>query len=267
MRPIPVDFHLGPLTIHTYGIGLAITFYFAYRYYERRLRNNGYDSEWLHKSFLWIIAGAIVGARVVHVIANIAYYIHNPGEIALIWHGGLSSYGGLAGAIPTAIYFKNRLAPELSYAKAFDLIAPVLVSAWAMGRLLGPQLMINGGGRPTNAWYGLKYAGQVGYRIPVPIFQAMEDLVVFLLLLRLEKYFRERHAPDGALIGAATLLWNIPRFTDEYFWLAVPKLWDAVEVFSIVVVVASAIYLSILFRNGSASRRKTETPAVEPSEI
>ncbi|NNN19163.1 MAG: hypothetical protein HKL84_04840 [Acidimicrobiaceae bacterium] len=265
MRPIPVDFNIGPLTIHTYGIGLAITFYFAYRYYDRRLRNNGYNVEWLQKSFLWIIAAAILGARVVHVVANITYYLHNPGEIVLIWHGGLSSYGGLAFAIPAAMYFKHRHAPELSYAKGFDLIAPVLVAAWAMGRLLGPQLMINGGGRPTNAWYGLQYAGQIGYRIPVPLFQATEDFIIFLILLKLEKYFKEHHSPDGALIGSAALLWNIPRFSDEYLWLAVPRLWDAVEVFSLAVVAVSAIYLIILFNK--SQHKTTATAETEPSAI
>ena len=265
MRPIPVDFHIGPLLIHTYGIGLAITFYFAYRYYERRLRNNGYEFQWLQRSFLWIIAAAVVGARIVHIVANISFYIHNPGETIMIWHGGLSSYGGLAGAIPAGLYLKRRYAPEISYARALDLLAPVLVSAWAMGRLLGPQLMINGGGRPTTAWYGLKYAGQIGYRIPVPLFQAAEDFVVFLILLRLERYFREHNAPSGALIGSAALLWDIPRFSDEYFWLAVPRVWDAVEVFSIVVIVISAIYLVFLFKN--SERDRAELAQIQPSEI
>ena len=29
VKPIPVSFHIGGLEIHTYGIGLAITFIFA----------------------------------------------------------------------------------------------------------------------------------------------------------------------------------------------------------------------------------------------
>ena len=39
MKPIPVAFHIGPLEVHTYGIGLAVTFWFAYCYFERRLRH------------------------------------------------------------------------------------------------------------------------------------------------------------------------------------------------------------------------------------
>lgn len=265
MKPIPVVFHLGPLTVHTYGIGLAITFYFAFRYYERRLRNNGYDSQWLQRSFLWIIGAAVVGARIVHVVANASYYVHNPGEIVLIWHGGLSSFGGLALAIPTALYLKHRYAPELPVATAFDLVSPVLISAWAIGRLLGPQLMINGGGRPTTAWYGMKYAGEVGYRIPVPLFQAAEDFILFLILLRLEKYLRSHNAPRGALAGFALLLWSFPRFWDEYFWLAVPKLWDAVEVFSIILIIVSSIYLILLYNR--ANKSNPDLKISESSEI
>ena len=62
MRPIPVEFHIGPLQVHTYGIGLALTFWFGFVYFERRLRKNGYPTDWLVPVFLWIILAAVVGA-------------------------------------------------------------------------------------------------------------------------------------------------------------------------------------------------------------
>ena len=46
VKPIPVVFHLGPLQIHTYGVGLAVTFWFAYRYFAKRLRDHGYPDTW-----------------------------------------------------------------------------------------------------------------------------------------------------------------------------------------------------------------------------
>ena len=55
MRPIPVVFHLGPLQVHTYGLGLAVTFWFAYRYLARRLRANGYPDAWLGGTFVWVV--------------------------------------------------------------------------------------------------------------------------------------------------------------------------------------------------------------------
>ena len=74
MRPIPVAFHIWFLEVHTYGIGLALTFWFGLRYTERRLRNAGYPWQWVTGMFVWVIVSAIVGARAFHVISDLSYY-------------------------------------------------------------------------------------------------------------------------------------------------------------------------------------------------
>jgi len=168
MKPIPVAFHIGPLEVHTYGIGLALTFWFAYVYFERRLKQRGFRVDWLPSVFIWIIITAVVGARALHVLSNLSFYRANPGDIFAIWHGGLSSFGGLLLAVPTALVLTHRRCPELGMLRGLDIVAPVLMAAWAMGRLLGPQLMVAGGGHPTTQWFGMYYAGQAGRRLPVP---------------------------------------------------------------------------------------------------
>ena len=226
MKPIPVAFHIGPLEVHTYGIGLAITFWFAYRYFEARLKKNGYRTDWLVGMFLWVIVAAVVGARVLHVLSNLAYYQANPGDVFAIWHGGLSSFGGIIFAVPVGILASRRRCPELSTVRALDIVAPVLMAAWAMGRLLGPQLMVAGGGHPTHQWFGMYYAGQAGRRLPVPIFQALEDFTVFLVLLYVERRCNRwpdgaprRGYPPGAVLGVGMILWGIERTIDEHLWL------------------------------------------------
>ena len=199
MKPIPVVFHIGPLQVHTYGIGLALTFWFGYRYFAKRLRDHGYPDAWFARAFIWIVIMSIVGARAVHVVANLKGaqgYIQNPGDMLAIWHGGLSSYGGLLGGVPTGLICARRWCPQLRLSVALDLIAPVLVIAWAMGRLLGPQLMYQGGGNLTHAWYGMAYAGQAGKRVPVPIIQALEDSVVYVIALWVERRIARRGGPD-----------------------------------------------------------------------
>jgi phosphatidylglycerol:prolipoprotein diacylglycerol transferase len=230
MKPVPVAFHIGPLEVHTYGIGLAITFCFAYLYFGRRLRHNGYRTDWMAGMFVWVIVAAIVGARAMSVLSNLGYYSHNPGEIIAVWHGGLSSFGGLILAVPTGIILTRRRCPELATMRGLDLVAPVLAAAWAMGRLLGPQLMVRGGGHPTSQWFGMYYATQVGKRLPVPIFQAFEDFAIFVVLILLER--RLEHWPDGArrvgypagaVLGTGMVLWGIERAADQRLWLAYPN--------------------------------------------
>jgi len=226
MKPIPVDFHIGPLQVHTYGIGLALTFWFAFTYFERRLRRNGYRSDWFVGVFLWIILAAVVGARALHVLSNLSYYTHNPAQVVAIWHGGLSSFGGLLFAVPTGILLTRRRCPELPIGQALDLIAPVLLASWALGRLLGPQLMVAGGGHPTHQWFGMYYAGQSGRRLPVPLFQAAEDFGVYLVLILIERRLQRwpdgsvrSGYPSGTVIGTAMVLWGIERTLDEHLWL------------------------------------------------
>ncbi len=115
-----------------------------------------------------------------------------------------SSPSGMAGsprsvacsAVPVGIILTRRRCPELPIATALDLAVPVLLACWAMGRLLGPQLMVAGGGHPTHQWFGMYYAGQRGPRLPVPVFQALEDFTVYLVLIAIER--RLDRWPDGA---------------------------------------------------------------------
>ena len=232
MKPIPIEFHIGPLHIHTYGIGLALTFLFATWYLGKRFRDAGEPWRWIARDAVWIILASILGARVVHVVAHLGFYARNPGDIVAIWHGGLSSFGGLLFGLPVGIWFAHRDAPGVPTAKALDLAAPMLMAAWGIGRLLGPQLMVAGGGRRTTAWYGMEYAGSVGRRVPVPIFQSIESFAVFGALLLIERSWPDH--PDGVLISLAGALWGMARFFDQFLWLGSPGHVDGVEVTGLV---------------------------------
>ena len=136
-----------------------------------------------------------------------------------------------------ALISARRRCPELPTLRFADLMAPVLMACWGIGRLLGPQLMVAGGGHPTNQWFGMYYAGQVGKRLPVPIFQSIEDFTIFGILLLVERWLRTTRPavpvtpdgeavagprllpPAGIVIGVGMVLWGIERFLDEHLWL------------------------------------------------
>jgi phosphatidylglycerol:prolipoprotein diacylglycerol transferase len=215
---------------------LALTFWFGLRYTERRLRKAGYPWQWVTGMFVWVIVAAIVGARTFHVLSNLSFYSHNPRQVFAIWQGGLSSFGGLIFAVPVAIVSARRRCPQLPTLRFADLMAPVLMACWGIGRLLGPQLMVAGGGHPTNQWFGMYYAGQVGKRLPVPIFQSIEDFAIFGILLLVERRLRSIAPapvesadgiaparrllpPAGIVLGVGMVLWGIERFLDEHLWL------------------------------------------------
>jgi phosphatidylglycerol:prolipoprotein diacylglycerol transferase len=252
MRPIPVAFHIWFLEVHTYGIGLALTFWFGLRYTERRLRNAGYPWQWVTGMFVWVIVAAIVGARALHVLSNLSYYTSHPAQVVAIWQGGLSSFGGLLFAVPVAVISARRRCPQLPTMRFADLMAPVLMACWGIGRLLGPQLMVAGGGHPTHQWFGMYYAGQRGPRLPVPIFQALEDFSVYLILIaierRLDRWPDGTHRtgyPSGIVLGTAMVLWGIERSLDEHLWLGEDGRIgsDLVQLAGVILVVGGTIVL------------------------
>lgn len=213
MSGVPTSFHLGPLVFHTYGFGLAIAAYVCFLYARRRLAKKGFDVQPFGKfSFCLIVAG-LVGARLANIVTNWGYYSDHPALWIAVWQGGLASFGGIALALPVGLYLQRRWWPGSSLALFTDALVPALIAGWALGRVLGPQFMVNGGGHLTHQWFGIHYAGQVGKRVPVPLIQGAEDSILWLVLLAVEHLRLNRRV--GVLSGIAMIIWGLVRSLDE----------------------------------------------------
>ncbi len=213
MSGVPTAIHLGPLVFHLYGLGLAVAAYVTYLYLGRRLARRGLDVSRVGAFAGWIVVAALVGARVAHVATNWSIYAHDPARWFAVWEGGLASFGGIAAAVPVAVYLVRRWWPGVSLATFADAVVPALVAGWALGRVLGPQFMVAGGGHLTHQWFGLRYHGQVGKRVPVPLIQGAEDGTLWVVLLGLERRGLGRR--PGLIAGWAMTVWGLVRSTDE----------------------------------------------------
>jgi phosphatidylglycerol:prolipoprotein diacylglycerol transferase len=207
------SFHLGPLEFHLYGFGLAIAAYVSYLYARRRLARSGFDVTPFAKFAVALIVSGLVGARLAHIATNWGYYSGHPAQWIAVWQGGLASFGGLALAVPVGLYLQRHWWPESSVARFTDALVPALIAGWALGRVLGPQFMVNGGGHLTHQWFGLAYSGQVGRRVPVPLIQGAEDALLWLSLLGIERLWRAR--PAGLITATAMIVWGVVRSVDE----------------------------------------------------
>lgn len=212
---IPTAIAVGPFTFYLYGLGLAIATWITYRAIQRRLASRALPTEqWAYFAAATIGSG-LLGARAAHVATNWSYYRDHLSSIASLWQGGLASFGGIALATPVALVLARRWWPQRTLLEFADIVIPAIVAGWAVGRALGPQFMFAGGGHETHQWFGMTYAGQVGRRVPVPLIQAAEDGLLWLLLLRVE---RRKMAP-GTVTGIAMVIWGAVRFLDEYYLL------------------------------------------------
>jgi phosphatidylglycerol:prolipoprotein diacylglycerol transferase len=206
----PTSLHIGPFTLYLYGLGLGISAYVTYNYVARRLRQRKIDITPWSRIAVWSLVAGVVGARSAHVATNWSAYHEAPAELIAVWHGGLSSFGALAGAIPTALALTRRWWPNVRVLDILDAVVPAIVAGWALGRVLGPQFMVAGGGHETHQWFGLPYEGQVGRRVPVPLLQGAEDALLWITLL-----WGEKRWPRGTTTVVAMVVWGTVRTIDE----------------------------------------------------
>src|SRR5581483_395072 len=105
---------------------------------------------------LWLMVGAILGARIVYVTTYWREeFADQPlSEIFMIQHGGLVYYGGLIGAIVAGmvyIFWKN-----LPLWKTADVLAPSIALGSVFGRT---GCLLNGCcyGKPTTLPWGIRF--------------------------------------------------------------------------------------------------------------
>jgi phosphatidylglycerol---prolipoprotein diacylglyceryl transferase len=210
---VPTSVHLGPLTFHLYGLGLAVATYVAYLYARRRLAAAGVDLEPFARYVAWLLVGGLVGARAAHLATNWSTYSGHPGQWLAVWNGGLASFGGLAVALPLGVVLQRRWWPGVAPLAFTDALVPAVVAGWALGRVLGPQFMVGGGGHATHQWFGLRYHGQAGKRVPVPLIQGAEDGLLWALLVEGQR--RGWLSRPGATTAVAMVVWGVVRALDE----------------------------------------------------
>ena len=64
----PIAFHLGPLTVHWFGIAMATAFLVALLNAARRAPHGGLPGEKISDAAVWLIVGAVLGARTLYVL-------------------------------------------------------------------------------------------------------------------------------------------------------------------------------------------------------
>ena len=122
----------GKLDVRWYGliITLGIIFAVAYVIFRGKKNEHVIMDDIIDIALLTVILG-IIGARAYYVLTSLDQY-ETLGEALAIWNGGLGIYGGIIGGclgIVIMCYFK-----KISWRKLFDMAAPGVMIAQAMGR-------------------------------------------------------------------------------------------------------------------------------------
>jgi len=216
--PGPVALEAGPITIYWYGITLAIAFLAGLLITFKIAKKQGENPDKILNLAIFLLFGAIIGARLYFVMFNWGFYKFHLQEIFMTWHGGLSIHGAIIGGFITgAIYTKINKLPLLKYA---DLVSPGLILGQAIGRW-GNFFNSEAFGVPTNLPWKLyipvenRPENYMNYQYfhPTFLYESLWNITVFLLLFFI---FRKKfEGKNGALFFLYLILYSLGRFVIE----------------------------------------------------
>jgi len=204
----PVLFKIGPLTLYTYGLFVAIGFIvgtFISTYYAKK---ENIDKEKILDLSIYVFIGGVIGARILYILVELKQYIERPLDIFKIWEGGLVFYGGLLGGLVVFFWYTKRY--NLKIWKVVDILTPGLVLGHSIGRI---GCFFNG------CCYGIKSSkfgiifnsiGDNIPHIPTQIIESISLFIIFIILKTTKKKF------DGEIFIKYIFYYSSFRFLIEF---------------------------------------------------
>src|SRR3989304_8550857 len=239
---------IGPLTIHVYGLVIAIAIFLGWVLAKKRAVIYAIPRKLFDDPILIIpLILAIATARVYHVVDYWDYYSNNLIRIFAIGNGGLGILGALAGMV-LGFWIIARVT-KVNFLSILDLAAPSILLGQAVGRFAN---FINqeGFGPPTGKPWGIfidqahrpaEYINSARFH-PTFFYEAAINFITFIFLLFLSKKLKL----PGQVFGLYLILYAVGRFAVE-FWRIDTWMIGEVKVAHVVAILAFLIGIWLYF--------------------
>lgn len=197
-------FSIGNLSVHLYGVMLALGILAGSYVVLKDAERKGFEREKIMELLLLLLAGGLVGARALYVILNFGVFRRDPLSILFVHQGGLAFHGAVLAGVLITFLFAHR--QGWSFRDLSDLLAPGLVLGYAVGRI-GCDIYGN-----VTAVPWAVFVGGVP-RHPVQIYSALASFAIFLVLW----YKKEHRHYKGEILLLFATLYSVYRFFMEFF--------------------------------------------------
>ncbi|MDG0821733.1 MAG: prolipoprotein diacylglyceryl transferase [Staphylococcus equorum] len=193
----PIALELGPISVRWYGIIIAVGILLGYFIAQEGVKRIGFDKDTLVDIIFWSAIFGFIVARLYFVIFQWPYYIQNPIEIPMIWHGGIAIHGGLIGGFVTGIIICKQ--KNINPFQIGDVIAPSMILGQGIGRW-GNFMNHEAHGGPVSRTFlenlhipdfiinNMYINGK--YYQPTFLYESIWDILGFVILILLRKHLR-----------------------------------------------------------------------------
>jgi prolipoprotein diacylglyceryl transferase len=197
-------YHVGPFTLHMYGVMLLLAIAAALWLTGRRWVRFGGDWDLVYQVTIWGVVAGVIGARLYHDATSWnqdqAIHDHWYGPFA-VWQGGLGVWGGILFGVLAGAWVVRRSGSSVRL--FMDAVAPGLLLAQAIGRW-GNWWNQELYGKHTTLPWALEIHGKTSAHLfhPTFLYEFIWDFLGVLLLLWVDRRYRIRRPALFALYVA-----------------------------------------------------------------
>lgn len=204
---------IGPVTIHGYGLMIAIGILCALIVAGVRARKKGMDIDIVYSLGIVALIFGFIGAKVLFCIIEFQSFIRDP--LGALSGNGFIIYGGIIGGVLAAVLYCR--AKKIRFMPYLDLTAPSIALAQGFGRI-GCLLAGCCYGRETDAACGIVFQHSLyapnGVRlIPTQPISSVGNFVIAAVLL----VYARKDRKTGRVGALYLILYSVGRFAIEFF--------------------------------------------------
>ena len=204
----PVICKIGPLTIYSYGLMLALAVGICTILLSRDARRLNIKPDCILDLVFWVVLSGILGARAFYIFLNLEYFSNYPEEMIKIHKGGLAWQGALILGTVSGIVFMRK--NGLPLWKTLDLVGPYLALGQAIGRL---GCLLNGCCFGREFSKGIFFSVHQKFLYPTQLYESTGLLIVFFILKR----YQAGNPREGRTFLLYLILASLERFFVEFF--------------------------------------------------
>ena len=206
-------FSIGPLTVHGYGVMIAVGILAASWLATKLCKEYKLDYENIDSFIIFVIVIGYAFSKLTYCLTVFDQFLSDP--LSVLGSGGWVVYGGILGGLLAAlIWCKWKKWKFMDY---FQVLMPCVSLAQGFGRI-GCFFAGCCGGAVTDAWYGIQFpATSLAWNttqkiIPTQLLSSAGDFLIFAFLMYNLK--KGKHPEDS---GAWYLiLYSVGRFLIEF---------------------------------------------------
>lgn len=210
---------------HLYGLIIGVAVVAALLTISAQVKFYHLNQKLVDSLFWPMLLGAVIGARVYHLVTDWQLYTHASFiDLIAIWNGGVGFLGGVIGGVVGLVLYtwyvqhkKRKYMPFFSTLDLFSFGIPMAQSIGRFGNLVNQELY----GLPTTLPWGIVIHGKKYH--PLFMYESLCTFSLFLLLMFLSRK-QKLFFGKGQFAGVYLFSYGLIRFWLEFLRIETSRL-------------------------------------------